>query len=981
MSSPYRELQSTMIHIRRILCLLFCKCKSFLIETYRHVLPIIRQIMRQTWHILVSVFVTLKRLLIETYRHIIPVIRQIMRQTWRILVLVFVTLKRLLIETYRHVLPIIRQIIRQTWRILVSVFVTLKHNLSLTSWLPASKRKKTGPSFLLISMILVLLLGMIGSFSGLVIWTHYSKDLPDHATLATYDPATTTRFYAGDGRLLSEFATKRRTFIPITAIPQRLQEAFVAVEDQRFFEHFGLDILGILRAIMVNVHNLAVGQRLVGASTITQQVAKNMLLFSNEQSFARKIREAILAVRIEQVLSKSRILELYLNEIYLGAKSYGVAAAALNYFNKGVDELRLEEIAYLAALPKAPANYHPTRHTSTALIRRNWVLDRMVEENYITLAQAQKAKQQPLITYQRDETEIVRADYFTEEVRRRVLERFIQQEQEEQAQSNAATLDPFQEAEFEAQAIERFYSSGLVVRTTIDPQLQTIAINALRQSLIDYDRRHGLRGPVTHLDSDDWAHRLAGLDRTALLPGWHYAMIHQIMPSDDVIVHFADHSSGTILAAELEWIMNQQEEPESPIQTVSDILSPGDVIIVEPIGPISDRLFTLRQWPEVQGGVIALDPHTGRVLAMTGGFSFLKSQFNRATQARRQPGSAFKPFVALAALENGFTPASIIMDAPFAGGQDDDKSVWRPRNYSRRVYGPITLRIGIEKSRNLMTVRLAHKVGLEKIQEVVTRLRIYDQIKVYPSIALGSFETTLLRLTTAYAMLINGGYQIEPTFIDRIQSRQGEILYRHDRRLCDGCRDVTWIPGMRPPDIPNIRNQIIQSPVAFQVTSILEGVVKRGTGRRLKSLERPMAGKTGTTDNNQDAWFIGVVPDLVVGAYVGFDKPRSLGSRETGASAALPIVKRVLEEWLVDKPITLFRTPPGIHLRRINRSTGLPPKPGDTDVIWEVFLPGTEPTIDHSNSGQFPSQDSKDQTSPIQDDDDVTEITDLDGIY
>ncbi len=774
----------------------------------------------------------------------------------------------------------------------------------------------------------MLALALLGGAGSLYLFYYYGRDLPDYKQLAVYEPPTVTRVHAGDGRLLAEYAIEKRAYVPIQAMPRRVVNAFLSAEDKNFYTHPGVDFVSVARAMVTNLANLGRDRRPVGASTITQQVAKNFLL-SNELSIERMAKEAILAFRIEHAFDKERILDLYLNEIYLGWGSYGVAAAALNYFNKSLDELTLAEAAYLAALPKAPNNYHPVRRYEAALARRNWVISRMLEDGRITQADAEAAWAEPLKVHQTDPTEIVRADYFVEEVR------------QELAQLYGDT---------------KLYEGGLSVRTTLDPRLQRIADRALRQGLIDYDRRHGWRGPLTHLDltAYDWRSAVATVEPPAGAAPWTTAVV---LATDDgkADVGLPTGQTGFIPMAELRWarpwLPEQQvgPEPNSP----GDVLKVGDVVLVEAVRKnadgktYDDGAYGLRQIPEVNGGIVAMDPHTGRVLAMSGGFSYEESQFNRATQAMRQPGSAFKPFVYLAALDSGFTPATIVLDAPFVVDQGAGLGKWKPANYSRKFYGPTPMRVGIEKSRNLMTVRLAQTIGMDKVVAYAKRLGIVDDMPPVLSMALGAGETTLLRLTTAYAMLVNGGKRIEPTFIDRVQDRHGLTVYRHDTRECPACRADAWA-GQAPPELPDVRPQVADAGSVYQVVSMLQGVVERGTGRRVSSVGKPLAGKTGTTNQSMDTWFLGFSPDLAVGVFVGFDEPRSLGPRETGSSVSAPIFRDFMAAALRDQPAIPFRIPPGIRLVRVNADSGRIAQAGDRKVILEAFKPGTVPSGDEA---------------------------------
>ncbi len=775
-----------------------------------------------------------------------------------------------------------------------------------------------------ISFVLLVAIGTAGG--GVYLFYKFGRALPDYKQLADYEPSVMTRVQAGDGRLLAEYAIEKRVFVPQAAMPRMVVRAFLSAEDKNFFYHPGVDPLGIIRAVLTNIKNVTQGKRLVGASTITQQVAKNFLLTS-DVTIERKVKEAILALRIERALPKNRILELYLNEIYLGFGSYGVAAAALNYFNKSLDNLTIAEAAFLAALPKAPNNYNPLNKHGAAKGRRNWVIGRMLEDGVIDGEQAKKALATPLIIRKRGETEFVKADYFAEEVRRELVERYGE---------------------------ENLYKGGLSVRTTMDPHYQRIADRALKKGLEAYDRRHGWRGPIAQIDitsasGHDWLNRLADIKLPKALGAWQLAVIRGLAEKVAEI-GVDDGRLGSIPLAEIKWARQWlKEEKLGPrIRRPADALNVGDVVAVSQIfetekgEPYPDNSFSLEQIPEIEGALVALDPHTGRILAMSGGYDYEKSQFNRVVQARRQPGSAFKPFVYLAALDKGFTPSSLILDAPFVIDQGPGLPKWRPANYTKKFYGPSTMRLGIEKSRNLMTVRLAQTVGIEAIARYATRFNIVDRLPHQLSMSLGAGETTLLRLTAAYAMLVNGGKKIVPTLIDRIQDRHGKTVFHHDRRVCEKCQATLWTNQLVP-NVPDTREAVADPATAYQMVSMLEGVVQRGTGRRIRDLGKPLAGKTGTTNKALDTWFIGFSPDLAIGVFAGFDTPRSLGWREQGASVSAPIFKDFVKGSLENKPNIPFRIPPGIRLVRVNSVTGQLARPGDKRVILEAFKPGTVP--------------------------------------
>ena len=782
---------------------------------------------------------------------------------------------------------------------------------------------------LLTTLGLVLILGVMGAGGAIYVFQKFGQDLPEHRQLASYEPPVMTRVHAGDGRLLAEYAIQKRVFVPLTAMPKRVLNAFLAAEDKNFYEHIGIDPLGVLRAIIINIKNIGNQRRMVGASTITQQVAKNFLL-TNEVSWRRKVKEAILAIRIEKALPKKRILELYLNEIYLGFGAYGVAAAALNYFDKSLDQLSIEETAFLAALPKAPNNYHPRKKHKAALIRRNWVIERMALAGFIAREQAELAKTKQLTVYSRSETQFVQAPFFAEDVRRKLADQYGE---------------------------EGLYKGGLSVRTTLDPKLQEIANKTLRGGLIAYDRRHGWRGPLAALPADarlnlpgDWKREIASIARPKGLNGWKIAAV-LAMQADYAQIGLEDGTEGRIPLRELYWARAwmKGQKRGAKVKRPSDVLKVGDLVAVELIttddkGELyPEGLYGLRQIPDINGGLVAIDPHTGRVLAMAGGYSYELSQFNRVMQARRQPGSAFKPFVYLAALDSGFTPSTLILDAPFVIDQGRGLPKWRPANYAKKFFGPSTMRLGIEKSRNLMTVRLAQTIGMDKVAEYARRFGIVDNMPEILSMALGAGETTLMRITAGYAMLVNGGKQITPTLIDRIQDRHGRTVFRHDDRKCVRCRARFW-EDQRTPEVPDIRKQLTNPSSAFQIVGMLEGVVERGTGRRIKAVGKPLGGKTGTTNLERDTWFIGFSPDLAVGVFAAFDTPLPLGKRETGSSVSAPIFRDFMAAALAEKPSIPFRIPPGVRMVRINARTGKLAREGDKNIILEAFKPGTEPT-------------------------------------
>ena len=760
----------------------------------------------------------------------------------------------------------------------------------------------------------------------------FDRELPDYQQLAHYQPAIMTRLYAGDGRPLAEYAVERRVFVPIEAIPKQVVNSFLSAEDKNFYSHHGIDPLSILRAAITDVGRLNASRRPVGASTITQQVAKNMLL-TNEISMKRKMKEILLASRIEATLPKDRILELYLNEIYLGSGAYGVTAAALTYFNKSLDELTLGEAAFLASLPKAPNRYNPTRHPEIARARRDWVLDRMVEDGMAAQEEVTRAETLPLEPRHRQETEEVRSPYFAEEVRRELLTRY---------------------------GDKVLYGSGLSVRTSLDARLQTAADKALRAGLIRYERGHGgWRGPVGRIDpKGNWEARLAKVPVPAVAGdvGWQLAVVTR-SDRDGATIGLKGAATGHIPFSEMHWARSRRDNGGfGPYpRTAADVIKPGDVVMVEPtvaeskpeaVNTRTSAHYNLCQVPEISGAFVVMDPHNGRVLAISGGFSFEISQFDRATQAKRQPGSAIKPFVYLTALDHGFTPSTLVLDAPISLPQGPGLPMWSPANYTNRDHGPqyrgpTPLRVGLEQSLNAMTARLASILGMEPIAQTIEQFGIMDHTPREYSMALGTGETTLLRLTAAYAMLINGGNRIAPTLIDRIQDRDGATIFRADQRRCSGCTDVPW-EHQRMPVIPETREQIADPRSTFQIVSMMQGVVERGTGTAVRAVGKPIAGKTGTTNDFRDAWFVGGTPDLVAGVFIGYDDPDSLGDDETGGHIAAPVFRDFMITALKDAPPTAFRPPKSPRPHQVNRSTGGSAAAGGS-AIYEASKPVKEP--------------------------------------
>jgi len=802
--------------------------------------------------------------------------------------------------------------------------------------------------FLFAAGTIVFLVG-VGAAAGLL-W-HFSKDLPDYSQLQDYEPPVMTRVHAGDGALVAEYATQRRLYIPIQAVPKMVINAFLAAEDKNFYEHGGLDFGGIMRAGILFVQNYGSSRRPQGASTITQQVAKNFLL-TNEVSLQRKIKEALLALKIERTYSKEKILELYLNEIYLGLGAYGVAAASLLYFDKSVHELNVAEAAYLAALPKAPNNYHPFRQRERALERRNYVIDQMVVMGIVQAAEGEKWKKDSLaVTTRPVGAHIFAADYFAEEVRRWVYEKYGE---------------------------KTLYEGGLSVRTTLDPKLQVAARKVLVDGLVKFDETQGWRGPVSKLAlAGDWGPKLAEVKQLADVAPWRLAVVLETGDQSARIGLYPQREPGGALTKErqvgivgldgVKWAKAAEGPTRGRVPTkVSQVLEVGDVVYVEPLNK-DGTTWRLRQVPEISGAIVAMDPMTGRVLAMVGGFSYDQSQFNRATQAMRQPGSSFKPFVYAAALDNGYTPSTVVMDAPIEIDQGAGQAPWRPENYSTgKYYGPQTLRFGIEHSRNVMTVRLAQDVGMPLITEYARRFGVYDTLPPYLSFALGAGETTVLRMTTAYSMFDNGGKRIIPTFIDRIQDRYGRTIYKHDARECRGCTADKW-SNQAEPTLVDRREQVIDPMTAYQITSMMEGVVQRGTATVVRQVGKPIAGKTGTTNDEKDVWFVGFSPDLAVGVYLGYDKPRQIGRGATGGGLAAPIVTEFMKVALADKPAVPFRVPAGIKLIRIDAKSGMRVGPGGGEggrVILEAFKPGTAPPDNYSVIGYSDSEGGPMSASP-----------------
>ena len=740
-------------------------------------------------------------------------------------------------------------------------------------------------------LIAIFVLGLLFIFSTL--W-YFSSDLPDYKILSSYKPPVSSRVHSGEGQLIAEYALQKRLFIPYDSIPKKVIYSFLSAEDKNFFTHPGIDAKSITRAIIKNLKNIYSEKRLEGASTITQQVAKNFLL-SSEVSLKRKIKEAILAFRIERAYSKERIMELYLNQIYLGEGTYGIAAASLEYFDKAVNDLNYVESALLAALPRAPSKYNPYKSPERAKKRRNIVLKNLYENSYINKTQYDNLKEKEIRTKKRKIKLIEEANFYSEEVRRIVSDTY---------------------------GYDSLYKGGLSIRTPLNSNYQIEALKALRKGLEAYDKRHGWRGPITNLAKEEWKKNIHQFIPEKSLD-WKLAKVVEV---DKLItkIEIENEEIGFIDFKNIAWTRKKSFE---------DLLIPNDIIYVK---KIKKNKWNLKQLPKVNGAIIVMDPHTGRVLAMVGGFSYKLSEFNRATQAKRQPGSAFKPFVYAAALENGFTPSTLVLDAPFVIDQGVGLKTWKPENYGKKFYGPSTLRTGIEKSRNLMTVRVAQDVGFEKISRITNRLGIYNDVPELLSVSLGSAETTLVQLTNAYCTFVNGGKKVTPIFIDRIQDRRGKTIFNADKRKCLGCEEISYL-NEEIPTIQDDREQIISPATAYQITSMLEGVVKRGTGRNLRDLKLTLAGKTGTTNKNMDAWFLGFTSKIVIGVYVGFDEPESLGRYETGAKAALPIFKNFIKNVVKKKEALPFKIPKDINLVMVDAETGLRPNINTKKIIYESF--------------------------------------------
>lgn len=752
-----------------------------------------------------------------------------------------------------------------------------------------------------------------------VIWLLFARNLPSVDRLKTYEPPLPTYVRGYDGAPVHSYARERRVQLRYEEFPPLLVRAYLAAEDRTFFQHSGLDYPGIIAAIYTNMMSSG---RPVGASTITQQVAKNLLL-TNEATYVRKVKEAILAKRIESALTKQQILELYLNQIDLGRRSFGVQAAARAYFGKDVGELQLHEMAYLAILPKGPSNYRPERFYDRALERRNWVLGGMLKNEFITQQQYDEAIRHPLGVIPRvaASTEIV-GGYFTEELRRQLIAKF--------GENSDGGRNPFS-----------VYDGGLWVRSSLDPKLQQYAEMALRDGLVRYDRGKGWSGPIRTIQiGANWAQQLASANLGAGYPDWRVAIVLS-KAAESVRIGFADGKTGIMPAALATMPRSRTAE------TAFSQLKQGDVIAVKSEG----NAWALRNIPEISGGMVVENPHTGQVLAMQGGFDSRIASYNRATQAERQPGSSFKPFVYAAALDAGMTPATIIVDGPFCVFQSARLGQKCFRNFTGGGSGPHTMRWGVEQSRNLMTVRAASQTGMDKVVKMAASVGISDPGKSYPqvlSIALGAGETTVSKMVNAYAILVRNGIDVRPTMIDFVQDRYGRVRFRADTRPCNRC-NLAEYDGKPMPRPPARTKQVMDPLTAYQVVHILEGVVQRGTAVGLRDMNRPLFGKTGTTSGPTNVWFVGGTPDLVAGLYMGYDTPRSMGGYAQGGTVAVPIFREFAQKALKDAPIVPFRAPPGIRMIRIDRASGKrvfgtwPTNDPKAPVIWEAFKPESEP--------------------------------------
>ena len=758
---------------------------------------------------------------------------------------------------------------------------------------------------------LIIFFAVVIFFAFSTLW-YFSIGLPDYKKLSNYEPPISSRVYSENSKLIAEYALEKRLFIPFEAIPEKVINSFLSAEDKNFFSHPGIDAKGIIRAIIKNLGNVAKNKRLEGASTITQQVAKNFLL-TNEVSMKRKIKEAILAFRIERAYTKERILELYLNQIYLGQGTYGIAAASLEYFDKPIKDLNYSESALLAALPKAPSKYNPYRYPKVAKFRRNLVLQNLAENNFISKKDLEKLKDSKLILKKRKIEIVNEANSYTEEVRRLVKNIY---------------------------GFEKLYSQGLTIKTPLNINYQIQALKSFRKGIEQYDTRRGWRGPIANKFRDkNWQNKI---DQYKLDPTLNWELA-EIVSLNNYEIRFKTINKkkkkfeGSLNLKDIEWTLKQKK-------TIEDSYQVGDILFVKKI----NNTWKIKQYPKVDGGIIAINPFTGEVLALVGGFNFKSSEFNRATQAKRQPGSAFKPIVYAAALENKFAPNSVILDAPFVESQGVGLKNWKPENYGKKFYGPSTFRKGIEYSRNLMTVRIAKNIGLKEILKLSKELNIYDDIPELLSVSLGAAETSLMSLASAYAPFVNGGKKIEPKLISRIQDRRGNTIFLKKNRECVGCDKFVNNDEILP-KILSTNKKVMSETTAYQMNSILQGTVERGTAKKLRNLKVPLAGKTGTTNDNNDAWFIGFSSNLIVGVYVGYDNPKTLGKNETGSKVALPIFKDFVENALFKEDFKDFEIPENIYLTSINYDTGIKSAPGEKNSIIEALKLKDVNNIDNKN--------------------------------
>ncbi len=761
-------------------------------------------------------------------------------------------------------------------------------------------------------LFIVTLLGSFLFISVIVsiLWI-YSNKLPDYKYLKNYKPPVSSKLYSGNGLLVSDFSSEKRIFVPYNAISKTVINAFLSAEDKNFFNHPGVDAKGVIRAVKNNIYNIIYKKRLEGASTITQQVAKNFLL-TNEVSIDRKIKEAILAFRIERVLSKKRILELYLNQIYLGEGSYGIASASLRYFNKPISELNYAEAALLAALPKAPSRYNPYKNIQLAKFRRNLVLNNLLDNKFIDKIKHYELINSEIKLQKRKRIYLEDARYYVEDVRKDVIDRY---------------------------GFDKVYKQGFNIKTPLDLKLQKIATQSLRKGLEEFDKRKGWRGSISNKKKhNNWREDLKSFDLEKSLE-WELAIVKRI-DKFETVIETQSGINGVINYNDITWTRKE----------FKNLFKKNDIIYVK---KLSEGNYSLKQLPQANGGIVVMDPYSGRVLALSGGFSFKKSEFNRASQAKRQPGSAFKPFIYALALENDFRPTTLVLDAPIVLNQGSDLKMWKPENYGKKFYGPSTIRTGIEKSRNLMTVRIAQELGIDKIVNFSKKLNIYENPDELMSVSLGSAETTLLKITSAYCSFLNGGKLVNPILIDRIQDSEGKTIFNNEKRYCENC-DLISFEGTSNPIIKNKYKQIFSPQTAYQITSMLKGVIERGTGKGLRDLKLELAGKTGTTNKNTDTWFIGFTSNLVVGVYIGYDNPRSLGKFETGSKTAMPVFKEFIEKTANTYNARPFKVPNNIKMMVIDAKTGQKATPKTKLTIIESFK-----TIDNKSNNLLNNIDSR----------------------